>query len=329
MINNIWSYFKNKRILVTGASGFIATNLIYALKNVNCTIIRLSRSQLIPVNSKTNFIDLMGDVSTAEIWEEVLNDVDIIYHLAAQTSAYVATENPLGDFKSNVLPMLNLLEVCKKRSMKPSIIFSGTVTEVGMPVSLPVNETHVDQPITIYDLHKLMAENYLKFYSKLEGICGTTIRLSNVYGPGPKSSSSDRSVINFMMQKALLGEPITVYGKGDCLRDYVYIEDVVTAFLKAAVNIEQLKGKHFVLGSGEGYTITQAFNLVADRIAVKTGKRVPVKHIEPPIFQLLIEERNFVADTGKFSSTAGWEARYSLKEGIDKTLDMLLMQSSF
>ena len=308
---------------MTGASGYIATNLIYALKDIDCTLVCLTRNQLKSINSKANFIELTGDIRTSEIWEKALDDVEVIYHLAAQTSAYVASEDPPGDFKSNVLPMLNLLEVCKKGGMKPSIIFSGTVTEVGMPVSLPVNETHKDQPVTIYDLHKLMAENYLKYYSQQEGVRGITVRLSNVYGPGPKSSSSDRSVINLMMQKALAGEPLTVYGQGDCLRDYIYIEDLISAFLKAAVNIEQLKGKHFVLGSGEAYTIAQAFNLVADRVAVKTGKRVPVKHIAPPDMQLPIEERNFIADTKQFIAATGWHAQYTLSEGIDQTLETL------
>jgi len=169
----------------------------------------------------------------------------------------------------------------------------------------------------------------LKYYTRQGIVHGTVLRLSNVYGPGPKSSSTDRAVINMMMRKALAGEPLTVYGKGDCLRDYIYIEDVTSAFLKAAVNIEQLKGKHFVLGSSKAHTIAQAFNLVADRVAVKTGKRVPVKHIASPDIQLTIEERNFVADTGQFSSAAGWEARHSLKEGIDKTLDTFLMHPSF
>ena len=330
MNSQIPSYFAGKRILLTGASGYLATNLTHTLKNVGCTIVRLSRgSELLPVNGVAKILDISGDICEREVWEEALENVDIVYHLAAQTSAYLAAEDPVGDFKSNVLPMLNLLEVCKKKDERPAIIFSGTVTEVGMPVSLPVNETHKDQPVTIYDLHKLMAENYLKYYTRQGIVHGTVLRLSNVYGPGPKSSSTDRAVINMMMRKALAGEPLTVYGKGDCLRDYIYIEDVTSAFLKAAVNIEQLKGKHFVLGSSKAHTIAQAFNLVADRVAVKTGKRVPVKHIAPPDIQLTIEERNFVADTGQFLSAAGWEARHSLKDGIDKTLDTFLMHPSF
>jgi nucleoside-diphosphate-sugar epimerase len=324
--NQIPSYFAGKKILVTGASGYLATNLIRSLKNIDCTIVRLSRdSKLLPVKGIVKIVDIAGDICDRETWVRVLENVDIVYHFAAQTSVYAADENPLADLEINVLPMLNLLETCRNMGRQPVVIFSGTVTEVGIPKSLPVNETHEDCPITIYDLHKLMAENYLKYYSQKGIVKGTILRLPNIYGPGPKSSSADRGILNMMMRKALEGELLTVYGKGEFLRDYIYVEDVIAAFLNAAIYITQLNGKHFVLGSGEGHTIDQAINLVADRVAFKTGKRVPVKHINPPIVQSSIEERNFVADTQQFCLATGWKAHYSLIDGIDRTLEALFI----
>lgn len=324
MTNQILEYFSQKRILVTGASGYLATNLIHSLKDINCTIIRLSRNSKLPtINGIPRIEDKTGDICARETFEQVLNNVNIIYHFAAQTSVYVANNNPLEDFKVNVLPMLHMLEVCRSKNWHPIVIFSGTVTEVGIPKSLPVNESHEDHPITIYDIHKLTAENYLKLYSQQEIVQGTILRLPNVYGPGPESGSADRGVINMMMRKALKGEALTVYGKGDFLRDYVYVKDVISAFLHAAIHIDQLNGRHFVLGTGKGYTINQSINLVADRVAFRTGKRVPVEHIETPSLLSPIEKRNFIADTQQFFHATGWKARYSLKEGIDQTLNIL------
>lgn len=321
-IEHITSYFVNKRILITGASGYIATSLIDQLKDIECTILRLSRKQhLSPIQGIAEVVDICGDICVREIWNQVLDHIDIIYHFAAQTSVYVANEDPLADWHINVEPMLHLLETCRIRSKQPIVIFAGTVTEVGIPKRLPVDEIHEDHPVTIYDLHKLMAENYLKYYCQQNIVQGTILRLSNVYGPGPKSSSADRAVINLMMHRALAGESLTVYGTGEYLRDYIYVDDVISAFLKAPAYIELLNGKHFVLGSGEGNTISQAFTLVADRVAHKAGKRVPVTYISPPSALSPIESRNFIADTRQFSSATNWQASYSLTEGIDRTLE--------
>ena len=325
MNNQELSHYIGKRILVTGASGYLATNLILLLKEIDCTVIRLSRDseKLSPANGIANIVDITGDICTRETWEQALEDIDIVYHFAAQTSAYVADKDPLADLENNVVPMLNLLQTCRNRGFKPIVIFSGTVTEVGIPKNLPVNETHKDYPVTIYDMHKLMAENYLKHYSQQGIVQGAILRLSNVYGPGPKSSSADRGVINIMIGKALADEPLTVYGEGDYIRDYIYIEDVISAFLKAAINIKKLDGRHFVLGSGQAHSIAQAFNLVANRVAIKTNKRVPIKHITPSDIQLPIEARNFVADAEQFITATGWHCQNTLSDGIDKTVETL------
>ena len=277
------SYFRGKRILITGASGYIASNLIHSLKNIKCTIIRLSRkSKLSTISGVASIVDMPGDVRDRNIFERVLEDVDVVYHLAAQTSLYLADKNPLNDLEVNVIPMLKLLETCRNRGWKTTIIFSGTVTEVGIPKSLPVNETHRDCPVYVYDMHKLMAENYLIYYAQQEIVQGPVLRLANVYGPGPESSSADRGVLNMMIRKALADEPLNIYGKGGYLRDYIYVEDVVQAFIKAVVQIDRVNGKYFVMGSGKGKTSNQMENLVVDRVARKTGKRATVKHVHTP-----------------------------------------------
>lgn len=321
MDEHLLSYFREKRILVTGASGYLATRLAAALKNVDCTLIRLSRSQsLASINSEAQVIDRCGDIRSKGIWEETLQDVDIVYHFAAQTSVYVAKDDPYADFQTNVLPMLNMLETCRNRDLKPVILFSGTVTQAGMAESLPVDETCQDMPITIYDMHKMMAEKYLEYYCRREIVRGATLRLANVYGPGP-SGNADRGVLNKMILKALAGEELTIYGKGDYLRDYIYIDDVVTAFLTAPRNIDTLNGKHYVIASGHGYTVAQAVNLVADQAALRNQRRVEIKHVKPPSEMSPIESRNFIADTGLFERATGWRSEHNLADGITKMMD--------
>jgi len=315
-----------QRILVTGGAGYLATNLISLLSNADCHIIRLARpgALLVPMNSVAQIEDVTGDVRKRSTWEQVLVGTDIVFHFAAQTSAYVANKNPPADLDNNFMPMLHLLETCRQHGRQPIVLFASTVTVTGIPTRLPVDETHPDHPITIYDLHKLMAEQYLKWYASQRIVRGSILRLSNVYGPGPKSSRSDRGILNQMIHKALVGELLTVYKPGDCLRDYVYVEDVVQAFLAAVHHIEAVNGQHFIIGSGQGHTIDQAINLVADRVALKTGRLVTVKYIDPPSPQSPIEDRNFVADSRRFSQATGWRARYLLAEGIDRTVKAFL-----
>jgi UDP-glucose 4-epimerase len=320
--NEVLSCFRDKHILITGGGGYLASCIVGLLQDVDCFVVRLDRPGTLfsPVTGRAKVQNIVGDVREMSTWEKALLNVDIVFHLAAQTSAYEANKNPVVDQQINVMPMLYMLETCLKKGWQKVILFSSTVTICGLPVFQPVNENHPDNPITIYDLHKQMAENYLKYYIKHDAVKGAVLRLANVYGPGPKSSRSDRGILNQMIRKALAGEPLTVYGTGDQLRDYVYVEDVALAFLKAASNIESVNGRHFVIGSGQGYAIAQAVSLVSERVALKTGIAVPLIHVDPPSTLLPIEYRNFVADTGQFSEASGWHAKYKLADGIDFTL---------
>ena len=324
-MEQVLSHFTEKCILISGAGGYIATGLIDFLKNVPCKIVRLSRRYELPrVNGIADIVDINGNVLEKETWDKALGGVDIVYHFAAQTSVPEAEKNPLADFEINVVPILHLLEASRRTASHPTVLFSSTVTISGLPSRLPVDETHPDNPITIYDLHKSIAEQYLKYYINQKIVLGASLRLANVYGPGPQSSRSDRGILNQMVKKALDGKTLTVFGRGDQLRDYIYIEDVVRAFLRAYGNIEKINGKHFIIGSGRGYTIAQALNLVSDRVALKKLRRVEVTHIDPPSPQSPIESRNFVADISRFQRATGWEPRYSLMQGIDKTIEVSL-----
>ena len=321
-INQIKKVYSKKKILVTGASGYLSTNLIHTLKDVDCTVVRLSRQGTLPsIKGKAKFIDYQGDIVCRKTWERALEEVDIIYHMAGQTSVYMAYERPLDDMEVNVKSMLLLLEVCREKKNKPIVVFSGTSTEVGVPEKNPVNETFLDQPVTFYDLHKLMAENYLKLFCRQGYINGVSLRLANVYGPGPKPKNSDRGVLNQMIRKALAGDPLTIYGTGKFIRDYIFIDDVIDAFLSVPMNSSQMNGRHFIIGSGVGNSVAQAINLVADRVRKKKGASVLVKHVPAPKNLSPIENRNFIADCDEFKKVTGWEPKYSLEKGIDLTLE--------
>lgn len=315
--------FRGKGVLVTGGAGYLGSNLVSILKDTECRIIRLDRQEACweQAAGAAQVSDVYGDVRDPSIWERNLEGIDFIFHFAAQTSTYVANDHPVADQAINVMPLLHLLEACRRRGTRPTVCFSSTVTVAGIPTRLPVDETHPDHPLTMYDLHKQMAEQYLRWYAEQGFVRGVTLRLANVFGPGPRSSRTDRGILNQMIRRALVGDPLTVYGAGNEVRDYVYVEDVARAFLAAARNSETLSGGCFVIGSGQGHTIAEAMRMIAARCAAKTGIEVAVQHVEPPGALSPIEQRHFVADSRRFSAATGWHARCTLAEGIDRTME--------
>ena len=320
--SSLSEFYKNKHILITGASGYIAWNLIRELAKYECSIVCLSRNtkKIEEQKVKGNLSFIAGSYQDKDIYQEAVNRIDIVYHLASQTSVYEAERNPLADYEANVLPIQLLLEACRKTETCPIIIFSGTSTQCGMPDKLPVDENVIDDPITTYDFHKLQAERWLKFYTRQKWVKGVVLRLTNVYGPGPKSSSSDRGILNMMIKRALRGEELTIYGSGKYIRDYVYIKDIVSAFLSVPIYINELKGRHFVLGSGVGTTIHDVIVLVGKLVSKYTGKNISARSVETPNGLLIIEFRNFVADISRFSAVTGWSPAFTLAEGIDITI---------
>jgi nucleoside-diphosphate-sugar epimerase len=316
--SEIQQWFAGKSVLITGGGGYIASHLISQLSAVECRIVRAMRQErAAPACERAVIEDRICDVREARIWPELLHRIDVVFHLAAQTSTYEANRDPASDLRANVLPMLAMMLACRGLKKAPVVVSASTVTVCGLPTQLPVNEDHPEVPVTMYDLHKQMAENYLKYHSRDGLVQGATLRLANVYGPGPRSSRMDRGILNQMVARGLKGEDITVYGAGEQIRDYVYVEDVARAFLAAAVHVPALNGGHFIISRGEGHSIMNAMQLVADRVLACKARKAKVVSVATPPGLSPIEARNFIGDTRRFREATGWQPRISLAEGID------------
>jgi nucleoside-diphosphate-sugar epimerase len=313
---------------VTGGNGYIAYNLIKALKNIELTITRfdsrVDKWSEFDNNCKIKFKNIEGDIRDKEILESVLLNYDIIFHFAAQTSVYISDLNPVSDININLIPLVNILDICEKKALSPIIIFSGTATEVGLNKKLFVNESVKDYPVTIYDLNKLLAETYLNYYCRKGIVKGAILRLANVYGPGPKSSAQERGVVNLMVKRAINKIPLTAYGNGEFVRDYIFIDDIINAFLTAAENIDKINGQYFYIGSGEGHSIIDMFKIIVERAFIRIGYRPNIQNIDPPENLALIEKRSFVADINKFVKYTKWQPTMDLTKGIDLTIEYFL-----
>ena len=325
------NFWEDKRVLITGGAGYLAHSLLRLLKDEAASIVLLDRpgSEFSPVTAchehrrmgTADIQNVQADIRSSDVWKTLVTDADVIFHLAAQTSAAKADADPDEDLAANVNPVTTLIKTCRQMRVVPTVLFAGTATECGLTSSVPVNEFASDHPITMYDRHKLMAEKELEQADKEGVLRGVTLRMPNLYGPGPRSSSADRGVLNRMVRQALTGETLTVYGTGEYVRDYLFVEDAARAFLAAAEKMESVHGRHFVIGTGNGTTIKEAFDLVAERVAVRGGAHVKVIQVEPPDPLPAIEMRNFVADATQFERGTGWRAAVDLQAGIDRTIE--------
>ena len=306
--------FARKTVAVTGGGGYIGAALLEALRDTPASILRVSRRALPDAPGTESF---QADVRSMECWREIVRRADIVFHLAGNTSVSAAATDPADSLNSTVLPLTRLMAAAREAGRAPRVLYASTATVYGLTDVLPVAESAITAPVTTYDLHKLFAERQLTLASTQGVVEGVSLRLSNVYGPSPAySSSEDRGILNKIATLASRGEDLRLYGDGNYLRDYVYIDDVVRAFMISAVS-DNVIGRSFNVASGCGVTVRDAFNLVARTAEGVTGKTVRVRDVPWPADADPIDLRNFVADIASFSQSSGWRPSTSLAEGVN------------
>jgi nucleoside-diphosphate-sugar epimerase len=310
------SFYEDKKVLVTGASGYIGSMLSQKLANIECSLLLHSHKNKLKIsNPKANIEQFTGNISPLGSWDKLVLDVDVIFHLAEH---HYNTFDPEKDLSITAQPVLSLLETLRNQNNKPQIVFASSSNLVGYVSTLPVNENFSDNPLTIYAIHKKLAEYYLEYYFREFGIPSITLRLANVYGPSQDREITKRAVLNLIIDRALSGGSVKLFSNKDKIRDFVYIDDVVEAFLLAGS--ETGDGNYYLIGSEERQTFKNAVYFISESIKKKNGKKLEILFDNETVISD-IEKREFVADVSKFTNLTGWKPKVSLAEGIDKTLD--------
>ncbi|MCL5436152.1 MAG: NAD(P)-dependent oxidoreductase, partial [Patescibacteria group bacterium] len=218
--------------------------------------------------------------------------------------------------------VLELLETCRAKQFSPKIVFASSANLVGLTDRLPVDETFADRPLTIYAIHKLTAERYLKYYAENYDIKSVILRLSNVYGPSVDLESFRRVAFNRMIAAAFGTGKLMLFRNRHCVRDYLYIDDAIAAFLAGGSSKKTGDGNFYVIGNEKGYNFGEFAKLIAEKVSAQTGRQVEIASDE--ITELVPAEfRNFVADSARFKKLTGWKTEISLGQGIEKTLSYL------
>jgi UDP-glucose 4-epimerase len=317
--------YRGKTVLITGARGYIGCALATALAEAPCRLVLLDRSPTTPwwkTPSRAEILPVTGDVARRETWECVLPKVDVVFHLAAIES-FGEDYRVLPDFEVNTLSVLHLLETCRERGLRPRVIYSSSANLFGPAKHLPVGEDAPDLPATAWSLHKLASEHYLRLYADQLGLAAGSLRLANVYGAVPRPECLLRVALNRMVAAALRKGILPLYRNQACVRDYLYIADAVSAFLRAGDPEVPFAGRrYYVVGSGDGRTIREVAEAIARAASAQTGKAVRLE-VNAARTMGAFEMRNFAADNRQFTTAAGWRPQTPLEQGLQFTLKAL------
>ena len=298
-----------KTVLVTGGAGFIGSHVVDRLVSLGHKVVivdDLSTGRLQYLNKSATFYH---STVTSPGLEEIFarEQPAIVNHHAAQISVSQSVKDPVKDAESNILGTLRLVELSRRYGVEKFIFASSGGTIYGNPQYMPCDEEHPINPPSPYGLSKRAAEQYLEFYYQRYRLNFVTLRYGNVYGPRQDPHGEAGVVAIFGMQM-LEGTQPRIYGSGEQERDFVHVDDVVDA------NVRAIDGGHghYNVGTGQGTSVNRIFQLLRDIIKYRWGPILaPARPGE--VFKISL-------DSSKIAAELGWTPRMSLEEGMNSTV---------
>jgi UDP-glucose 4-epimerase len=313
--------FEKKKVLVTGGLGFVGSNLTRRLVELSAEVSIVD--SLLPDQGGNHFnldgledsVNIqVADIQDTDVMSGLVQDCEYIFNLAARTSHVGSIERPLDDLEANCLSHLMFLELLKQNNRDCRVVYTGSRSQYGRALYLPVDEEHPFNAMDTNGVHKATVEMYHLLYSRIFGVQCCCLRLSNVFGPRHQMSDSRQGFIHWFIRLALSGEDVEVFGDGTQQRDFVYIDDAVEAILQAAVE-PLCYDEAFNIGIGAPMSIDE----IAARIAEKTGCAYSL--VPFPQEFLSVEIGDLYLDVSKFKGVTDWEPAVDFDAGLDATLD--------
>ena len=296
------------RALVTGSSGFIAGHLV---------------RRLVADGHEVTGIDIAAPRRGVEGWRDVRLDLrddagvtravaearpEVVFHLAAQASVSVSMREPRLDIETNVIASLMLARAAAAAGARRFVFTSSGGAMFGAPARVPADDGTPVEPRSFYGASKAAAELYLRIVEGETGMAVASVRPANVYGPH-QDPHGEAGVVAIFAQRMLRGEPVTIFGSGEDTRDYVYVDDVVEAQLRAA---EAPRGELCVVGTGVETSTRRIFELLAGECGYQ---RPPV--MAPPRAG---DIPRIALDAARALAAWGWTPRVALEDGLARTV---------
>lgn len=304
----------SKSIFITGGYGLVGSALANCLKG---KITLLVRSDNHKDRIKRSDIKVLKK-NLSEITSGDLKGCDIIYHCASTVDNYHVLTDPFVDASTNINGTIRLLEACKALKKKPKIIFFSTFFVYGNiydETKKALTEDSRTNPLALYPATKLCAESIIKLYSNLYGIPYLICRLTNLYSENESYDNKKKGALNYLIMRAVKGEPLSIYIGGNFYRDYIHVDDVISAvkFLEE----KKINNQTFLIGYGQSVL----FKDIIDYILKLTGNKSDIYKVQPPRFHKVVGIKNFVANTEKIN-TLGWHPMIDYKTGIKRVVNV-------
>lgn len=306
------------KCILFGGGGFIGSAVTDRLLSDGHSLRIFERRDVLPHRNfqKNEQVEWMtGDFQNVDDVSKALEDIDIVLHLVSTTLPKNSNDNLIFDVQSNLVSTLQMLNAMVQQKVKRIIFISSGGTVYGLPLSLPITEAHPTNPLVSYGITKLSIEKYLLHYHRFYDIKPTILRVANPFGERQRIET-DQGAASVFIHRALRGEPIDIWGDGTITRDYIYIENVADALVKA-INYQ---GNEciFNISSGIGTSINELITYIEEII----GCSIVCKYYPQRAFDVQIN----VLDNILAKKELSWNPQISLRDGLVKTVQWIKKQ---
>jgi len=312
------------KVLILGGAGFLGSHLVRrCLSEGSCQVTVLdsldplmhsNTQNLQDVWSKIRFI--RGDIRNETLLAEVVQDQDVIFNCAAQTSHSLSIQYPLLDADINCLGSLKVLEAVRLLNKDAIVVYTSSSTVIGKQNNAVADECHPERPVEIYSANKGVAEKYFQIYNMHYDLNTVVLRLPNLYGPYGKNYP-EYGFINYFIDLAWTNQQIRIFGKGEQTRNTMYVDDA-TDILWKVVNEPRLIGNMYFAAGTQHLTVREIAGMI-----VEVFQKGSINHVDWPDERRRIEVGPVRLSSEKLRSIVGWEPRYDLKSGLQQTKAVL------
>ena len=298
------------KVLITGGSGFIGSHIVEHYQG-KADEIRVLDNLRTGYRHNLDGLDctfIEGSITDREVVKKAVQGVDLIFHLAALVSVPESMERPAECVDINVHGLLNVLEEASSAEVR-KLVFASSAAIYGDNPEVPKRETMLPEPRSPYAITKLDGEYYLDLFQREGRLETTAVRFFNVFGPRQDPKGAYAAAVPIFIEKAIQGDPITVYGDGGQTRDFIFVKDIVGALTFAA----ETPGVIGSFNAGYGGQIT--INDLASEIIRLTGSTSAIEHLDPRAGDV----RHSRADASRLTD-AGWTPQFTLADGLARTI---------